>query len=336
MLTDGTADFATVSGSVYSDRHGGRPYSRGAIDSSRQPYVAGLCFGPMDLSAAFLDAWTGEAGDGLGAELEAACASAVATLGDLHVEPTQYCRHLGARAPEDGTAVAALRRLHTTDLYLACACQAGTPAALRLFEERLLVHVDRYLARVGAEAALIDETRQDLRVRLLTCGDGAPPRIAQYSGRGSLESWVRVAAVRAALNLIAARERGGPDVAIDEDRIAADCDVELSHLREHYRPSFATALRRAVAALPAQERALLRFRFVEGLTPGHIATIYGVHRTTILRRIEAAQAQVLERTRADVMNELQISPSDFESLLNLVQSRLHVTLTSLLVETSPT
>jgi RNA polymerase sigma-70 factor (ECF subfamily) len=286
----------------------------------------------MELTTAFLDAWAGKACDGLEGELAAVWADAVATMGDLRVEPARFGRHLGARAPVEGPAVPSLRGLHTADLYLACGCEAGVPVALRRFEERLLVRVEQYLVRVRADAALVEETRQDLRVRLLLARDGAPPRIAQYSGQGPLESWVRVAAVRAALNVITARGRGRQDGALDEDRIADDCDVELGLLRERYRASFAVALRQAVAELPAQERALLRFRFVDGLVPGHIAGIYGVHRTTILRRIEAVQALVLERTRAEVIRKLQISPSECDSILNVVRSRLHVTLSALLME----
>src|SRR5262249_29666205 len=132
------------------------------------------------------------------------------------------------------------------------------------------------------------------------------------------------------LNLIAARGRGQPGGDLDEEQIVADVDVELDFLRERHRPVFVAALRVAIASLPPGERALLRYRFVDGLTPGHVAGIYGVHRTTILRRIAAAQELVLARTRAEVMHQLQVSPSECDSLIALVQSRLHLTLNSLL------
>jgi RNA polymerase sigma-70 factor, ECF subfamily len=281
------------------------------------------------MSAAFLGGWSGTfAGDGLEGELDSACAGAAASWGDLGIAPAEFCRYLGERAPDEPTAVLALARLSTADLYLACACQRGISEALQQFDEKLLAHVQRHLAKLRADEALVEETRQQLRVRLLVADGQATPRIAQYGGLSPLDSWVRVAAVRTALNLIA--QRRPPSAEVDEDEIVADCDLELDFLRERHRPAFNAALRGAVASLPPSERALLRYQFVDGLTPGHIAAICGVHRTTILRRIAAAQALVLERTRADVMHQLQVSPSECDSLIALVQSRLHLTLTSLL------
>ena len=43
--------------------------------------------------------------------------------------------------------------------------------------------------------------RQRLRERLFVGSDGEPARLASYSGRGPLGTWVRIAAIRLALNL---------------------------------------------------------------------------------------------------------------------------------------
>jgi RNA polymerase sigma-70 factor (ECF subfamily) len=140
---------------------------------------------------------------------------------------------------------------------------------------------------------------------------------------------VRVAAVRAALNLIDAEKRHGGSALPDDQVLPAGGDLELDYLRDRYRATFAVALKRAVAELPARDRALLRFHFVDGLTPGHIGDIYGLHRTTTMRRIAAARQVLLEATRSHVMRELHMSPSECDSLVGLVRSNLSITLGSL-------
>jgi RNA polymerase sigma-70 factor (ECF subfamily) len=282
------------------------------------------------LSDAFLTAWKGPAAaDGLEARLAAICARGRAAWPGVALEDERFCRHLAERAPVELPPDAALERLRVEDLYLACGCLQRLPAALREFDERLLSRTRQHLARLRPDDQLVDETRQALRTRLFVSANDAPARIAQYSGLGPLESWVRVAAVRVALNLIAAQERHAPSEPLDEDLLAGSADPELDYLRERYRATFAAALKRAIAELPPGERALLRFHFVDGLTPGHIGEIYGVHRTTTMRRIAAAGEQLLALTRAHVMKELDVSPSECDGLVELVRSRMSLTLTSL-------
>src|SRR5688572_33291625 len=88
------------------------------------------------------------------------------------------------------------------DVALAQACAAGDPAALATFEQRCLgAPLDRVLMRLGATSAEIDEVKQQLRLKLLVAEPDRKPRITEYSGRGALEAWVRVVAVRAFLDL---------------------------------------------------------------------------------------------------------------------------------------
>jgi RNA polymerase sigma-70 factor (ECF subfamily) len=279
---------------------------------------------------AFLAEWNGvEPVPGLEAVLEAACARARQAYREVELDDERFCGYLGARTPTETAPALAIERLCLEDLYLACACVHGIRAALQIFDERLLSRTRAYLARLGPDAELVDEARQALRARLFVAADGAPPRITQYSGRGPLDAWVRVSAMRVALNLIDARSRHPPTVVLDEEMLPAGGDLELDYVRERYRATFLGALKRAIAELPPAERAILRFHFVDGLTPGHIGEIYGVHRTTTLRRIAASKNQLLERTRAHIMEELQLSPDDCDSLVGLLRSRLRMTLSSL-------
>jgi RNA polymerase sigma-70 factor, ECF subfamily len=267
--------------------------------------------------------------DRVGGELDPRLAEAVrrarASLAEVTIAEETFASYLVEHAP----AGLELDRMHVSDLYLACGCALREPAALRLFDERFIARVPIYLARLGADGELVEETRQTLRARLLVASEESPARITQYNGQGALDSWVRVAAVRVALNLIEGRRRHVAAALPNEDLLPAGGDPELDYLRDHYRAAFAIALKRAVTELSGGERALLRFHFVDGLTPGHIGGIYGVHRTTTLRRIATAKQILLERTRAHVISELRISPSECDSLMRLVRSHLPVTLSSL-------
>src|SRR5579884_1384958 len=87
---------------------------------------------------------------------------------------------------------------HLADLYLATACAAGNAAALAAFERTHLSQVAAFVARTDSDPAFAEEVRQRLREKLLV---GQPPRISEYAGQGPLGGWVRVAAVRMALDL---------------------------------------------------------------------------------------------------------------------------------------
>lgn len=240
---------------------------------------------------------------------------------------------LGALAPADVSLASWLGGLQAADLYLACACAERVPDALRAFDAAFLGKLDLYLRALHPTSERVAETKQLLLEKLFVGTGGRPPTILQYGGRGALEGWVRVSAVRTALHLVE-KERAGPVGGDDADAIARafvpDRDPELELIRASYQADFSAAFREAVLALSRRDRSLLRFTFVERLTPDRIAVMYGVHRTTTMRWISAAQEEVLAGTRARMMNRLRLSPSDCDAIFALVRSRVDVTLGSLL------
>src|SRR6185295_4564676 len=161
-------------------------------------------------------------------------------------------------APEDLRARAA-------DLFLAYACAAGDPAALRHFEAAILSRVEVYVARLSMSETALDETRQRVRVKLLT---GDPPAIARYRGRGPLAAWVRVTTVRLALDVAAANEvdfPGSTDRELLEMTAPLDDNPELEAARTLYRQRFQAGLETALAGLSARDKTLLRLHVVETL-----------------------------------------------------------------------
>jgi RNA polymerase sigma-70 factor, ECF subfamily len=252
----------------------------------------------------------------------------------LGLSPEAFVHHLASRraAPTSASPPTAhLAGVHAADLYLACACAARLRGAVEAFDRAYLRRLDVYLARLRPSPAFVDEVRQALGEKLFVGKDGAPPKIGEYDGHGALESWVRVIALRAAIDL---RRQGGA-VVVQEARERdepATADPEIGYLKRRYRHAFSAAFRGAVEALDAEDRELLRLRFVDGLTQVEVAARLGVHRATVVRRLEAAQQAVTDGARRLLQAQLGASEAELASLAGLMRSQIELSLPGLLKE----
>ena len=212
------------------------------------------------------------------------------------------------------------------DLYLACACVTRGRGAIESFDRAYLAQMGAYLVRLGPTPAFVDEVRQEVRDKLFT-SDAAPPRIAEYHGKGALANWVRVVALRVAMNM-----RRQPWPAADDDseldRPAPD-NPEMDCEEERYREAFDEVIRGAVAALDDEQRRILRRHFADGLTLDALAVELGVHRATVARRLAAARAALRIEARRRLQIALGVRESEMESLARVMRSRLDLSLRSL-------
>jgi RNA polymerase sigma-70 factor (ECF subfamily) len=266
--------------------------------------------------------------DGLEALLRELYAAGQTQWPSVPLAPEHFVRHLARHLPEGSGEV--LRQLHGAGLYLACACAEGEPLALSAFERHILQRVPSRLGPLPA--ATVDDVLQELRQRLLLGHGDTPPRIAGYSGRGALLAWVRIIAARIVGELAS---RQGRQVLFDETpevlaRMLSSSDPERELLREDSRQALAEALRRALAALPERERALLRLHHLHGLTMDRLSAMYGASRSGVARRVAQARERLLELTRAELSSRLKLAGPEVESLLGLVRSRLDLSLHGLL------
>lgn len=264
--------------------------------------------------------------------VEAALERARAAWPDIIGDPGSVRQSLLAGVDaEDGAAVAAaIAAVNVGDLFLAKACARGEAAAIAAFDRELLARVPGYLARHAARPHA-DEIRQVLRARLLVATGDAPPRIAMYAGRGSLASWLRVATVRAAANFV----RGEPAaVPVREEDLPASALVELPELRvlaADYRAQFRAAFRLAFAALPVEDRTILRLHFLDGATVRALAPVLGVSSATAGRRLLAAQQRLGQMVLEELSAALDTPVGDLESAVRAIVSRLDVSLSALQV-----
>jgi RNA polymerase sigma-70 factor (ECF subfamily) len=293
------------------------------------------------LATAFLEARASSSGierrearDSLEAALVSAVERAREEWPSLPVDVVAWARHLAAHAPEQIEAQVWLSSAPVADLYVAFACASGDAEAMAVLERRHFCGVRAALASAGIAPSDAEEVLGLLRARLFVGSGGARPRIATYSGRGPIAGWLKVAAVRLAVDEI--RSRASPERSVDVEvleRLApASAEPELAYLRARYQAAFEGALKQALTALTPQQRTLLRLYYVDGVGVEKLGTMNGVHGSTISRWIARARGTLLREARRLVGANLAISDSEYESLLRVVRSGLHLSLSRILPE----
>jgi len=245
---------------------------------------------------------------------------------DLELDESGFAAHVEERREGGETAA-----LYAGDLWLAYGCARGSDEAVAAFDREVLSQTGLLLGRMQPTPQLIDDVRQALREKLLVAPPDGRPRIADYAGRGPLLAWVRVAAVRTALDLLRANGARGGGGDVEPDDLARDEDSpELDYLKERYRPQFKAAFQSALRALDAEQRNVLRLHVVEGLNIDEIGALFKVHRSTVARWIAAARAQVLAGARDRLRSELGLSAGEFDSLAGAVRSQLDLSVAKIL------
>jgi len=218
--------------------------------------------------------------------------------------------------------------LACADLFLACACAEGVPAALARFERDFLGRVGQMLGRVERAPEVIDEVQQRVRVRLLVGADGEAPRIGSYRGKGALAVWVRVTALREHQNLLRSARPAG---AIDEDfPDLSQLSPELAAAHAQHRGAIEEALRSALRALPRRQRLVLRMAYVDGMPLAAIGRVFAVDKGTVSRWLSATRDDLLAEVVARVVDATGATPAEVKSLLRFISGEIEVSLAGLL------
>jgi RNA polymerase sigma-70 factor, ECF subfamily len=248
----------------------------------------------------------------------------------VYVELEPFARHVASVSNTEQDLESSLDGLEVGDLYLACGCTLGVPAAVSAFDARHVATLRAFVKEIDASPARLDELRQMLRERLLTPSAMGPPRIAHYSGRGPLSSWVKVAAQRLAISSMRGRkhEALAPDAALAGQ--LAGPDAELGALRGRYTESFAAALRTALEQAPRRDRLLLRLHLVDGMSLTRIAVAHGVSQSTVSRWLERARDDIRDRLQRELEQSLRLDAAEMASIARLVQSQLDISLATVL------
>lgn len=214
---------------------------------------------------------------------------------------------------------AALHGIHLGDLLLAWACLEGQAAALAAFEEGPMAVARAALTGMGMPRDRREEVLQQVRAKLLAATP--EPRIARYGGTGSLASWVRVIAVRAALSqgrsMTRARKQDDELMLAEMARSVTD-EPELDSLREQYREQLGEAMAKAFGELATDERNLLRMHSLDGVNLRELGKLHGVDASTVSRRLAKIRAQLLASARDNLAQRCGLGVTEVESLIRAV------------------
>ncbi|MBX3231760.1 MAG: hypothetical protein KIT84_42715 [Labilithrix sp.] len=202
----------------------------------------------------------------------------------VQLELVTYADFVLARAQGD------LERRALEDLYLACACVGRDEHALAVLDADILSNVAEFVATVSREVVFADEIRLELTTRLVLGHDGGAPKLLAYTGRGALAGFVKVAALRLAQTRRRCARTTEP---LTGEEALVGANAELLLTRRVQADAFRSALRAALGALEPIGRAVLKARFLDGLSLEEVAAAHRISRATAARRIVAARAAVV-------------------------------------------
>lgn len=222
------------------------------------------------------------------------------------------------------------------ELSFVQALTQGERSAVEQFEREFLGPLDHQLKHMKLDSSLLDEVKQRVRERLLLASPEQPARIASYAGQGKLGGLVLVTATRIAVDLLRARSAEPAKDSLRDDHdsdwlgVSAKSDPVLAKLKQTALTAFKEAFAESVGALDARERNLLRQHHLHGVSLEKLGEMYQVHRATIVRWLSAAREKVLLQTRKKLSVSMELSTSDMDSVMGLLESQMDASVERLL------
>jgi RNA polymerase sigma-70 factor (ECF subfamily) len=180
-----------------------------------------------------------------------------------------------------------LLSLRVDELALARACAAGDNSAWEVFltryREKLYLSALRIAREDSAARDLADTLYADLYGTNTRDGQRVS-KLASYTGRGSLEGWLRTVLSQEYVNRYRRTKRL---VSLDEE---SEEGVQFQAPEPEPVPPgdarLAQATDEALAALCGEDRTVLSAYYLDGRTLAEIARMLGVHESTISRKVD--------------------------------------------------
>ena len=189
-----------------------------------------------------------------------------------------------------------LSSIRLTELVLARGCAEGNDRAWEVFLTRYRATLYESAYKIAKEESAARSLADSLYAELYGVnpeGRQRTSKLRYYTGRGSLQGWLRTIVAQEYVNryrsgkressLDAALEDGAQFPAPETDTPALDDRVEA-------------AVNAELASLSADERFLLAAYYLDRRTLAEIARLQGVHESTISRKLERTTAGLRKRT----------------------------------------
>jgi RNA polymerase sigma-70 factor, ECF subfamily len=180
-----------------------------------------------------------------------------------------------------------LLTLRIDELALARACAAGNNSAWELFLTRYREKLYQSALRIAREDSAARDLADSLYAELYgttTRNGERVSKLASFTGRGSLEGWLRTVLAQEFVNryrrtkrLVSLDEEGedGSQFAAPQPEPLPSADSRLE-----------SATDAALAALDREDRMVLAAYYLDGRTLAEIARMLGVHESTISRKVD--------------------------------------------------
>jgi RNA polymerase sigma-70 factor, ECF subfamily len=225
--------------------------------------------------------------------------------------------------------------LRIEELALARACAAGNNTAweifLTRFREKLYLSALRIAREDSAARELADTLYADL-YGVTTREGQRVSKLASYTGRGSLEGWLRTVLAQEYVNryrrtkrLVSLDEESeeGVQFRAPDPEQSAPADTRLAQATDE-----------VLAQLPSEDRTVLSAYFLDGRTLAEIARMLGVHESTISRKIDKLAKSLRKQILAALMHR-GLSRRQAEEALEIDVRDLQVDIRRSLAQESP-
>ena len=206
----------------------------------------------------------------------------------------KYCRDASANAKDEFCAA-----LRLEELALARACSAGNEKAWEEFVSRYRQKLHGMALRITRDSAHAAELADSLFGDLYGVGTRNGTRsskLAFYTGRGSLEGWLRTVMAQEFVNRYRKQKR---TVSLEEQT-----EEGAQFVAKNSEPTHPLDLRleaatdEALAELSAEDRFALAAYYLDGRTLAEIARALGLHESSISRRLDRLSTGLRKRILA--------------------------------------
>jgi len=223
-----------------------------------------------------------------------------------------------ATQSEPGEIPRLLAALRAKDLALALGCVRGDERAWDTFcsdfrsalyeAARSVVH-EEVEARELADSLLAELYGLDSAI------PGRNSRFAYFHGRSSLKTWLRAVLYQKFVDEYRRQSRLVP-MPEDLPEVAATGTSVSEQDDRHYAECLGEAVEAALIELPTNEKLLLSYYYVQGLTLKQIGRLSGEHEATISRHLETVRKKLRKRVEVYLRNVRKLSAFELDRCLD--------------------
>ncbi len=243
----------------------------------------------------------------------------------LDIPPIWFIPYLAERLPPATDVMQCIQNIQTRDLYIACGVANLVPNAVDLFERHFGNKIKECLSRYENIPDREGRIQQQILDKLLTMDGNGPGTIAQFRGRGSLISWLRVTATHMAIRK---RKTKYPQGAKQYGLPKMDSPgAGFMYIRHNLRQQYKRAFQEAMTSLTPRERNLLRQRILDGMTIDDIAAFHSAHRVTASKWLVTLRQKLSETTLEIMADRLNISTDEYEDIMQIIHAQLDFSIT---------